>query len=281
MEKNYWKKTESIKLKGTPYSLIGYSIAARNTGFYIPELRVALDCGVPSNHSPEHIFISHCHLDHCGCLPNTIIDMGSIKPNIFVPKSSESQLRNYIHHTFAMTKNTPTPKIHSKYTLIPAVSEDRIMISIKKMPYAIDIIRSFHTVPCVSYGFSEIRTKLKPEYLSILQKDIEAIKLSGVQITDTVEVPQFCFVGDTDERIFGNLILEKFPTIIIECSFLYPEHIKHAKDDKHMHFNNMKEYIISHPDITFVLIHFSSRYTDEEIREFFKDKKLDNMVIWI
>ena len=281
MEKHFWIKTDSMKLKGTPYSLIGYSVAARNTGFYIPELRVALDCGVPSNHSPEHIFISHCHLDHCGCLTNTIIDMGDIKPQIYIPKSSESQLRNYIHYTFAMTKNTPTPKIHSKYTINPVFNEDRIMTSIKKMPYVIDIIHSFHTVPCVSYGFSEIRTKLKLEYLGLNQKEIEATKLSGITITNTVEVPQFCFVGDTDNRIFQNLILEKFPTIIIECSFLYPEHLKHAKNDKHMHFSLMQDYITSHPDIIFVLIHFSSRYTDEEINEFFKDKKLDNMVIWI
>lgn len=281
MEKHYWKKTEAIKLKGTPYSLIGYSVAARNTGFYIPELRVALDCGVPSNHSPEHIFISHCHLDHCGCLANTIIDMGSIKPQIYVPKSSESQLRNYIHHTFAMTKNTPNPKIHSKYTINPAISGERIFTSIKKMPYVIDIIHSFHTVPCVSYGLSEIRTKLKPEYHGMSQTEIESIKLSGVEITTKIEVPQLCFVGDTDDRIFTHPILEKFPTIIIECSFLYPEHAKHAKDDKHMHYDKLYPYIQSHPEITFILIHFSSRYTDEEINEFFKDKKLENMIIWV
>lgn len=281
MEKEYWKKTAAMKLKNTPYTLIGYSVAARNTGFYIPELRVALDSGVPSNHSPEHIFITHGHLDHCGCLCNMIIDMGTIKPEIFVPKSCEEQIRDYIHYTFVMTKNNKNPAIHSKYTMIGASPTERIFTTIKKMPYVVDVIKSFHTVPCISYGLSEIRTKLKPEYHGCSQSEIEELKRSGTEITNTIEVPQLCFLGDTDERIFTNPILEKFPTIIVECTFLHDEHIKHAKKDKHMHFTKLIPYIESHPEINFVLTHFSSRYTDDEIREFFKDKKKDNMVIWI
>ncbi len=281
MENIYWKKTEPLKLKNTPYTLIGYSQAARNTGFYIPELRIALDCGVPSSHSPEHVFITHGHLDHCGCLPNTIIDTGLVRPDIYVPKYCEQQIRNYIHHTFVMTKNTENPRINNKYKLIGGIPNERINTTIKKMPYVIDIIKSFHTVPCISYGFSEIRTKLKSEYSNCTQKEIEEIKFAGNEVSYSVEFPQFCFVGDTDERVFSNSILEKYPTIIIECTFLYEEHLKHAKKDMHMHWKNMESYIKNHSNQTFVLMHFSSRYTDEEIIEFFKDKKPDNVVIWI
>jgi len=280
MEKSYWKKVSSVKLKGTPYSIIGYSVAARNTGFYIPELRVALDCGVPANHSPEHIFITHCHLDHCGCVPNIIIDMGTIEPEIITPKAAEDQFRNYIHHTFVMTKNNINPNIHNKYKLIGVNSGERFFTYIKKMPYVIDIFKSFHTVPCMSYGFNEIRTKLKPELKELPQYELEKLKLSGVEITNTVEVPQFCFLGDTDERIFSNPIIQKFPTVIVECTFLYDEHVKNAKKDKHMHWIKLKPFIESNPHITYILIHFSSRYSDEDINEFFKDKKLDNMIVW-
>jgi ribonuclease Z len=280
MEKCYWKKINAIKLKNTPYTLQGYSVAARNTGFYIPELRIALDCGVPSNHSPEHIFITHCHLDHCGCLPNTIIDTGSVQPRIYVPKYCEEQLRNYIHHTFVMTKNNQNPNIHNKCRIIGGLIGERINTLIKKMPYVIDVFKSFHTVPCVSYGFSEIRTKLKPEFTNCKQSEIEEAKLNGIEVTNQIEVPQFCFVGDTDERILTNSNLEKYPTIIIECTFLYPEHEIHAKKDKHMHWNKLEAYIRSHTNNNFVLIHFSSRYTDEEITTFFSDKSLENLTVW-
>lgn len=280
METNYWKKVNTCKLKNTPYTLIGYSVAARNTGFYIPELRVALDIGVPSCHSPEYIFITHCHLDHCGCLPNSIIDTGEVNPQIIVPRVCEEQIINYIHYTFAMTKNNPNPKIHNKYTLHGVIPEERFETKIKKMDYVIDIFRSNHTVPCMSYGFNEIRTKLKDEYKTYTQSEIEQKKIDGYEITNKIEVPQFCFVGDTDEKIFANQVLKKYPTIIIECTFLYEEHIKHAKKDKHIHWVHLQKYIDETPETTFILIHFSSRYTDEEIRHFFSDKKRDNMIIW-
>ena len=280
MENIYWTKVNTRKLKNTPYTIIGYSQAARHTGFYIPELRIALDIGVPSNHSPEYIFITHGHLDHCCCLPNSIIDTGTIQPQIFVPKSCEEQVRNYIHHTFVLTKNTPNPKIHNKYTMYGVIPEDRIGIQIKKMPYIIDIIKSNHTVPCLSYGFNEIRTKLKEEYKDCTQEELERKKHENYEITYMIEVPQFCFVGDTDEKILTNTILKKFPTIIIECTFLYDEHIKIAKKDKHMHWNNLEKYINDNPEITFILIHFSARYTKDEITAFFDNKKKDNIVIW-
>jgi ribonuclease Z len=201
-------------------------------------------------------------------------------PKIYVPKSCEKQIWDYIHYTFAMTKNTPNPKIHNKCNIIGCMIGERQHMIIKKMPYIVDIYKAYHTVPCVSYGFSEVRTRLLPEYKGYEQAAIEQLKHDGVTITTTVEIPQFFFGGDTDERIFTNPI-EKFPTIIIECSFLYPEHMENAKKDKHMHWNNLMPYIATHPDNTFILMHFSARYTDEEINAFFKDKKLDNMIIWI
>ena len=106
------------------------------------------------------------------------------------------------------------------------------------------------------------------------------MKLSGIEITNTIEVPQFCYMGDTDERIFTNPIIQKYPTIIVECTFLYDEHLKNAQKDKHMHWSKLKPFIEIYTDITFILIHFSSRYSDDEINDFFKDKKLENMLVW-
>jgi ribonuclease Z len=289
MENIYWAKVKSHKLKNTQWTLTGYSVAARSTGFYIPELKIALDCGVPSSHSPDHIFITHGHLDHCGYLNNTILDINtnnsnniSINTNIFVPIISKNYFKDYIHHAFALTKNTAMPKIHNKYNLIGVDGGEVITLKIKKMTYKINIIRCFHTVPCVAYGFSEVRTKLKPEFIGYPESEIIKLKSMGEEITYSIEIPQFCFIGDTDERIFKNtIILEKFPTIIIECTFLYPEHENLAKKDKHMHWNKLENYIKTHPETTVILIHFSARYTDTDIRKFFLDKLYDNIIVWI
>jgi ribonuclease Z len=278
MEQKYWEK--SYKIPNTPYTLIGYSIAAKNTGFYIPELKIALDIGVPSCHSPNFIFITHCHYDHCGCLPNCLFDIGSNSINIFAPKNSISYIKNYINSTFSMTKNTLNPKIHHKYKLNGVYPEEKIYLNIKNKDYIIDIIKSYHTVPCVSYGFNEVRTKLKDEYKLLSQNEIEHTKLEGIEITHKVEYPQFCFVGDTNEKIFSNEIIFKFPIIIIECSFLYDDHLQFAKKDHHMHWKYISDYINKYDNIIFILIHFSARYTSEDITNFFSDKLKNNLIVW-
>jgi ribonuclease Z len=293
MEQCYWSKHPKHAIKGTNYSLIGYSVAARNTGFYIPELRIALDCGVPNDHTPEHIFITHGHLDHCNCVPSTIMDTGKVCPNIYAHKFFSENLKNFIHYAYVLSKNNPNPKIHHKYTLNSLDYDDEIFITVCKRKWKVKVIKCFHNVPCVGYGFYECRTKLKPEFVGLEQRKIEEIKNSGVEITYSIEVPQFCFLGDTNEFVLSNPILKDFKTIMLECSFLYDEHIKEAEDHRHIHWTKISKFIQDNPEITFVLYHFSFRYTNEEIAEFFnkvqcpveidgvmKNQYFDNIVVW-
>lgn len=50
----------------------------------------------------------------------------------------------------------------------------------------------------------------------------------------------------------------------------------------------MKIHALKHPEITFVLIHFSKRYADKEIKAFFEKEKaeaepgsLENIILWL
>ncbi|AYV76769.1 MAG: beta-lactamase superfamily domain [Terrestrivirus sp.] len=83
---------------------------------------------------------------------------------------------------------------------------------------------------------------------------------------------------ETSEPIYTfNTVFDKFPTMIIECTYLLPEHRGLALDNRHMHWNALEPYIRGHPNTTFILIHFSNRYAPKFIDDFFKKTPYKNV----
>ena len=71
--------------------------------------------------------------------------------------------------------------------------------------------------------------------------------------------------------------LFQYPYIFVECTFIYGEKID--SDLKHIYWDQIKEIIVKHSSNIFVLIHFSVRYTQMELTEFFKVQNLKNVII--
>ena len=93
-----WKEHPPTPIPGSPQlTLMGWSLAALRTNFYIKELGLMLDAGLSG---PEwalyHILITHCHSDHCANLP---FHLYSYKPpdkiKIFVPKGIERHIKEF------------------------------------------------------------------------------------------------------------------------------------------------------------------------------------------
>lgn len=170
----------------------------------------------------------------------------------------------------------------------------------EKVLWQIETFLCFHTVPCVGYGFREERTRLRDglheEIVSKLKaehgddakidekmigKEIGRLKKEGVEIDQKMFVPILAFLGDTDVRVFGNDGIFAYPTIMVECTFLMPEHKKMAMDDKHIHWSDLEPIVRAHPKNTFILYHFSMRHSPKEIKAFFKKIDLNNIVLWV
>jgi hypothetical protein len=72
-----------------------------------------------------------------------------------------------------------------------------------------------------------------------------------------------------------------YKSVIIECTFLKEEDVKHAKQDKHMHWKYLKQYAISHSEQSIIAMHFSTRYKIPEIIAFFKSERIGNVLPFI
>lgn len=267
-------------IKGTNFTLCGFSIAAFRTNFFIKELNVMFDGGVSSNFSPTHLFITHLHSDHVANIPYHFISNKN-KLEIYIPPNTTKRMRPFIESTFMYEGENielgEKSQISDSYKLIEAYSDT---ITIKKKEYFLEIINSDHTVPCISYGLSEKRTRLKEQYKSLSSKEIKDLKIKGEQITEEYLFPFFVYVGDTSREILLNNELKKYSTIMIECTFLNDDEEERANSTKHMHWNHLKPFIEENPNIEFILYHFSFRYKKHYIDEFFKNIDLPNIVIW-
>jgi ribonuclease BN (tRNA processing enzyme) len=420
----FWKK-DPVAIKGSPFSISGYSVAARNTGFYVHGLETMLDSGITTDKKVKLITVTHGHGDHSFHLPQNLIDT-DVVPTIVVPEEIGDYVANHIKTAFVMSKNNPNTKVEFRYKLVRASPGMLIDVELNNSPWKLEIIKCFHTVPTIGFGFNEMRKKLKTEirlkieemkvefnksmegknedekkmhekefakktqsyigdisarynaikdeydakfkdvvtrheldrdgkiraiigevkaehkaahiqktaeFLSafppdehniqlstfeygtleaelkihydkmkndrigtvvqIAKDNIEAelstfkpgydIELAKYDVNELVAYPHFCYLGDTTWYILdqkNSKILEKYKCLIIECTFLYPEHLEHAILDRHMHWSKLKKYIEDHPDQQIIIIHPSARYTAPEIDAFYADKMLPNMVVW-
>lgn len=277
-----WEYTTPLKIRNTGYTLIGYSIAALRTNFYIKELDIMLDAGISGNMSPDSIFITHCHSDHTANLPFHLYTQKNTQIQVYVPEESIENFKKYVESTFMLTYDASSLDESTTYKFNPVSITDKTLSHGKgKTTINVEVFKCFHTVPCVGYGFSENRQKLKEEYKQLPGKEIAKLRADGIDIYNIVTNYFLIFLGDTSKEILEDKELLKYSTIMIECTFLLDEELANADKTKHMHWNYLKPFVLSHPEITFILYHFSQRYKGNEIKEFFDKENCPNIITWI
>ena len=291
-----WKEHPPIKLpSSSQISLMGWSVAALRTNFYIKELGLMLDAGLSSpTWTINHLLITHCHSDHCANLPFHLYSHKSTdKIKIYVPKGIERHIKEFIEsayllssHTFPEEENIKREELHlyNFYELLTVEPGNNFPIQIKKATYGLEIFKCYHQVPCVGYGVYDIRKKLKEEYSKLSGKEIGELRRKGVEINYNLINKMFVYLGDTGKEIFENKEWEKiaeYPTIIIECTFIFKEEKEQALKTYHIHWDFIEPIVDKYKNNTFILIHFSQRYDKSEIKKFFEDKNKNNVIPWV
>lgn len=279
---NVWYHNQPLKLPNTNYTLVGFSIAALRTNFIIPELNIMFDAGLATNMCPDYVMCTHQHLDHSASLAFVTYNPNKTKVQIYVPNGSEKKIYNMMESYYQMSFDNQIPDGHSlkHYQLLPVTDGEIKQIIIKNKKFNLEILACDHSVRCMSYGLTEIRVKLKDEYLGLAGKEIAQLKKSGVDINKYVELPVFLYIGDTSKKILENKALEKYLNIMIECTFIMDDDLDQADETKHMHWKHLEQYVLDHPNNFFILYHFSQRYKKQEIDDFFEKLSLKNVYVW-
>lgn len=268
-EEEYRRARQEVQRRGVEvegYAIEGLSIGGHETCVIVPSLNVAFDigrCPARAVHQ-DFLFITHAHLDHIGGLPMYVATRGlySLKPpTIFVPPC----IKGDVEKLFELHRSMSQTELELDLVALDVGETYEIRNDLVVRPF-----KTHHVLPSQGYVIYSVRNKLKKQYTHLKGTQIKKLKLSGVQITDTILSPEVAFTGDT----MSDFILEprnadalRAKVLITEATFLDDEcTVEHAREHGHMHLLEIMEHARWFRNQTILLTHFSSRYKLEDIR---------------
>lgn len=247
-----------------PFRVQGISVAGEQTVIQVPELDLCFDMGqcTRASLSSPTVALSHCHMDHVGGLPYWFsqrhfqkIGTGRCVCHPRVAEPLRAMMRSWVDLEL---QRTP----HEIVALEPE-SEFEI-----KNNVVLRAIETSHTAPSLAFAVIERRSKLKDEFRDLPQDELRSLKMRGVEITRTVDIPLVAYTGDTEPGPF--LFRDEFASakiVIAECTFFEADHRSRARIGKHLHISDLASLLRVWKSESVVLVHVSRRTATAMARE--------------
>jgi len=225
-------------LKHDGLSVEGYSRAAVQSYWRIPELKLGFDLGA---HPWDFMgvptwFITHCHLDHIAALPLYVARRRLMKmtpPKIFLPAYAVDAVRKMLDSFQRLDRG------RMNCDLIGVEGGQEIELS---RELVVNVLKTKHTVPSVGYAISERRKKLKPEGLD------------------------------------DNPLFYETKILITEMTFIAADHRKELiRKNGHMHLDDFVERQNEFKNEIVIAGHFSTRYNMHQAKKIVA-KRLPDML---
>jgi len=263
------------KLVHQDLTIEGYSRAAVQTYWRIPELKLGFDLGAhPWGFMGTGTwFISHTHLDHIAALPVYVARRRMMKmdpPTIYMPAAAIDTMERLLG-CFSRLDRGRLP-----CQLLPVSAGDEIELSRELVVTAVPMK---HRVPTLGYCVWRRRRKLKAEYRDCTGDQIRDLRLSGTEVSEEIRTPVVAYVGDTaPQGLDESPIMYEAQVLIAEMTFVAPDH---SPDKIHKHGHMHVQDFVNRQDCfkneLVIASHFSTRYTDRQIHQYVK-KALPDML---
>lgn len=253
---------QTLAFKGM--TIEGYSRAAVQTYWRIPELKIGFDLGGSpwSFAGTQTIFVTHAHLDHLASIPVYVARRRMMKmepPTVYLPEESVENVQRVLHAWQRLDRG------RMMVNLIGVRNGSEIELS---REHVVTAFATKHTVPSLGFLVWERRRKLKPEFQGLEGDRIRDLRLSGTEVSHEVRTPLVCYVGDSAPAgLDAYPPLYEAQLLITEMTFFRPEH-RREKIHKfgHTHLDDLIERADRFRNELIILTHFSTRYHDRQIR---------------
>jgi len=242
----------------------GYSRAAVQTYWRIPELKLGFDLGAhPWDFmGTAHWFITHTHMDHVVALPVYLARRRMMKmapPTIYLPGHAIGPLSDILHSYTRLDRG----KLPCKFVAVEAGDEIEL-----NREHVVTVGKSEHTVPALSYLVWHRRNKLLEKFQGLSGNEIRDLRTQGIEVSREQRVAILGYTGDTTAAGLDNMPdLYQAKVLITEMTFVAKDHsAEKIKKNGHMHLNDIVERQEKFQNEIIIAAHFSTRYSDRYIQ---------------
>jgi ribonuclease Z len=246
----------------------GYSRAAVQTYWRIPELKLGFDFGAqPWSFMGTPVwFLSHTHLDHVVSLPVYVARRRMMKmepPTIYLPEHAVEPLEKILRLFTRLDRGRMPCR------LVAVNPGDEVELS---REHVVTVSATKHTVPSLGFVVWERRKKLKPEFHALTGEQIRDLRLSGTEVTEELRLPLLAYLGDSSPEGLDNCpAMYEARVLITEVTFVHPSH----KKDKihkygHIHLDDIIERRERFKNELIIASHLSTRYEGNRAAKYVK-----------
>lgn len=243
----------------------GYSRAAVQTYWRIPELRIGFDLGAQpwDFMGTPTWFVSHSHLDHIAALPVYVARRRMMKmdpPTIYLPESALDPIRQLLRCISRLDRGRLPCDLRVAHPGQEIELSRELLVTVTK---------TNHTVPSLGYIVWERRRKLKEAYQDLSGEQIRDLRMQGEDVTREVRLPRVAYLGDSaPPGLDANPDMYRAQVLIAEMTFVAPRHRKEKiHKHGHMHLDDYIERQDRFENELIIATHFSTRYHPNQVRQ--------------
>lgn len=244
-------------------TLEGYSRAAVQTYWRVPEMRLGFDLGLQpwSFMATPNWFVSHTHLDHIAALPVYVSRRRLMKmepPTIYLPAEAV-ELTDRLLRAFERLDRGRLP-----VNLVGVEPGQEIELS---RELVVSVLKVEHRIPALGFLVWERRKKLKPEYTDLTGEQIRDLRLSGVEVSAEIRLPRVAYLGDTSPAgLDANPQVYQAEILILEMTFVgRDERPEKIHKFGHMHLDDILRRADRFQNDWIIASHFSTRLHPDSI----------------